>query len=81
MKLVDQVRVRFQLPPPGLAKAIRQAAGVSQGAVARELGVHRVTVARWESGERSPRPHHLRGYLALLEDMRREVDLLGRKPR
>ena len=65
--LIDQVRYRRRLPEPAVAKAIRETAGVSLGAVGRELGVHQATVGRWERGERQPRGHHLRQYVDLLE--------------
>lgn len=38
---------------PGLAPA-RNRVGVTQVALAEMLGVHHVTVARWETGEREP---------------------------
>jgi transcriptional regulator with XRE-family HTH domain len=63
--IVDLVLAR-RLVSPKLARAIRLAAGVSQEAVAEELGVHRVSVARWESGERSPRGRVLLRYAGLL---------------
>jgi transcriptional regulator with XRE-family HTH domain len=36
--------------------ALRKLAGLTQSGLAASLGVHRVTVARWESGA-SPIPH------------------------
>lgn len=65
--LIEQVRLARRLPAPAIAKAIRQAAGVSQSAVADELAVHRVTVARWESGDRRPQGDLLRRYVELLD--------------
>lgn len=64
--LVDQVRARRVLR---IAKAIRTAAGVSQGDVARELNVNRVTVARWEDGKRTPRGELLSAYVDLLNQL------------
>ncbi len=66
--LMAQVRVSRQLSPP-LAKAIRVSVGVSQQQVAKELGVHRVSIARWESGERRPRGHLLTAYTDLLREL------------
>ena len=68
-------------PPPGWQspalraedEAIREGAGVSQVRLARALGVHRVTVARWESGDRTPRGTLRERYTALLDELRREV--------
>lgn len=52
--LLIEVRSGSRVPAPGVAKAIRLAAGVSQTRLAAELGVHRVTLARWETGVRTP---------------------------
>jgi transcriptional regulator with XRE-family HTH domain len=68
--LIDQVRQARRLPPPVVARAIRDAAGVSQQQVADELGINRVSVARWELGARIPRgPLRLR-YVELLDELR-----------
>lgn len=66
-------RQAHRLPPPHLAKAIREAAGVSQQRLADELGVHRVSVARWELGLRRPRGRLLVAYTDLLDALRRET--------
>jgi DNA-binding transcriptional regulator YiaG len=52
-----------------LARAVRLAAGATQDEIARELGVHRVSVARWEIGTRKPSGDLLRRYLALLVEL------------
>lgn len=72
-QLVEEVRATRALPTPALARAIRQAAGVSQQRLADELGVGRVTVTRWESGERRPRGPLAVAYAQLLAELRREV--------
>jgi DNA-binding transcriptional regulator YiaG len=72
-QLVREVRRARRLPPPPLARAIREAADVSQERMAGELGVHRVTVARWETGRRRPRGKLLSSYAALLEKLRQET--------
>ena len=42
---------------PGDFRRIREALGRTQEAMAETLGVHRVTIAKWESGERGiPEP-------------------------
>ena len=71
--LLEQVREYRRLPIPAVAREIRRAAHVSQDAVACELGVHRVTVARWETGTRSPRGPLRLAYAKLLSDLQREV--------
>jgi transcriptional regulator with XRE-family HTH domain len=71
--LLDQVRLARRLPTPAVARAIRESAGVSQAALAEELGVDRVTVARWEGGTRRPRGELLRQYVELLEAIHDEV--------
>lgn len=71
--LIEEVRSARRLPPRTLARAIRKAAGVSQTRLAAELGVNRVTVARWESGTRRPSRRLLHPYTELLEALRSEV--------
>lgn len=56
----------LQPPPPKRARAIREEAGVSQEQIARALDVHRVTIARWESGERRPVGRRAHRYSELL---------------
>lgn len=72
--LLEEVRSTRGLPSPALARAIREAAGVSQDRLAEELGVHRVTVARWEAGTRRPQGRRLAAYLSLLDALREEVE-------
>ena len=73
MTLFDEVRTVQGLPRPARARAIREAAGVSQERLAQELNVHRITVHRWEHGERSPRGKTRMAYAELLEGLRNEV--------
>src|SRR5437870_3935531 len=67
---LEEVRLR-RLVRPERAKAIRIAAGVSQAAVARSLGVHPQTLIKWEHGERHPRGDRLRAYAELLDRLER----------
>jgi DNA-binding transcriptional regulator YiaG len=71
--LLERVRARRRTPAPAVAKAIRAAAGVSQQELANELGVHRVTVARWEDGTRRPGGAVLEQYVQLLDQLRDAV--------
>lgn len=64
--LLSEVRRIRRLPPPKLARAIREAAHLSQGRLAQELGVGRVTVTRWELGTRTPRGALRMAYAELL---------------
>lgn len=68
--LIDEAQAHKRMPPPQLARAIRTAAGVSQTRLAAELGVHPVTVARWEAGTRRPVGDLKRRYVALLGQLR-----------
>lgn len=72
-QLMERLRSRPQLPSPAAARAIREAAEISQQALAEELGVHRVTVARWEAGQRRPRGSRRVAYAGLLEQLRRVI--------
>lgn len=73
MALLDEVRQAAKLPPPATARMIRVAAGVSQDRLAQELGVHRMTVVRWETGERAPRGVHRALYARLLQDLQQAI--------
>lgn len=73
MTVVDEIRLLQSLPTPGKAKAIREAAGISQERLAEELGVHRVTLTRWELGERRPRGASRLKYAEILIKIRAEL--------
>ncbi len=70
MSLIDEVRQRRRLPKPSTARAIREEAGISQQRMATEIGVDRMTLARWESGRRKPRPRAAASSAALLDQLR-----------
>jgi transcriptional regulator with XRE-family HTH domain len=69
-----EVRDRLAAPPPRVAKAVREEAGVSQERLARELGVHRVTLARWESGEHEPRAAARARWATVIRSLRDAVE-------
>lgn len=71
--LSDEVKAHCLLIP-GWATAVRQASGVTQARIAEELGVTRMAVSRWESGQRRPRGRLLVAYVELLSRLQREVD-------
>ena len=71
--LLAESRRSRALPSPPLATAIRREANVSRDRMAEHLGVHPITVARWERGTRTPRGRLRLAYAQLLEDLRREV--------
>ena len=66
--LADEIRAE-RLPSPLIARAIRESADVTQERVADALEVHRLTVARWESGERRPRGANRAAYARLLREL------------
>lgn len=65
---VHEAMQRQTLPSATAAREVRIAAGLSQQTAAAQIGVHRMTLNRWETGEREP--------LALLRD--RYADALRR---
>jgi DNA-binding transcriptional regulator YiaG len=67
VSLVEEIRNRRPVPPPRRLRAMRERVGVTQHRLATELGVHPVTVARWEAGTRSPSGSLRDRYLDLLE--------------
>lgn len=70
MSLVEEALQAKRLPDPDMARMIRIKAGVSQGRMAQELNVHRMTICRWESGARRPRGTARLRYAAILEQLR-----------
>lgn len=67
--LVDEVRESFSLPALHEARRIREDANVSQVRLAAELGVHELTVQRWEAGTRTPHGDLRRAYARLLHEL------------
>jgi DNA-binding XRE family transcriptional regulator len=68
--LVDELRRARTLPPPSTARLIRVIAGATQEQLGHQLGVHRITVARWEAGTRKPRGSVRAAYADLLRQLR-----------
>lgn len=75
MTLIDEVRSTARLPEASTARLIRISAGISQERLAAEVGVHRVTLARWESGECRPRGTARSRYSTVLHEIRRELQV------
>lgn len=65
--LLDEVRLAVSLPDPAARMAIRRRAHVSRERMATELGVHVISVARWERGTRNPHGEMRVRYARLLE--------------
>lgn len=73
-ELSERLRSVARLPKPPMCRAIRESAGASQAQVAEALAVDRVTVWRWEHGQRAPRGELRERYAALLEELREVAD-------
>ena len=67
--LADEVWLSVSMPPPAAARNIRVRAHVSRTRIAAELGVHAITVARWERGTRAPRGDLRVRYARLLRQL------------
>lgn len=67
--LLQEVREALSLPSPDVAREIREAAMVSQERLAGELGVHPLTVQRWEAGTRTPHGDLRLAYARLLAEL------------
>jgi transcriptional regulator with XRE-family HTH domain len=70
-ELLEQVRSVRQLPPATERRRIREAAGVTQRALGRALGVGWTTIDRWESGSTPRDPERRAEYAHALEELRR----------
>ncbi len=62
---------RLALPPINVRRAIRVAAGVTQGEVGALVGVTKVSICRYEAGKREPRGERRVRYVEALEALRR----------
>lgn len=66
--LLDELRTERHRTPVEAAR-VRTAARVPQWRLAAELGVDRVTLARWELGWNRPRPEARRRWNDLLDQL------------
>lgn len=73
MTLIEEVRQGIRLPRPAQARLIRVSAGISQERLAQEVGVHRVTLTRWESGASVPRGRARARYSRVLAQIQTEL--------
>ncbi|UAL31531.1 helix-turn-helix domain-containing protein [Nocardioides rotundus] len=71
--LIADVRAARRLPSHNMARAIRENASVTQQQLADAVGVHRVTLARWEAGTTLPRGKLRARYARLLAELQREL--------
>ena len=72
-------RAQRDLPSPRDRRLRREAARVSQQAVADAVGASRESVAKWERGTRRPRGRRLVRYVSLLDVLAAET-AARRKP-
>ena len=75
MAYFEQMVANQHLWTPAMRKAWRETAGLTLEQVADELGVTKMTVWRWETGERTPRGEHRMEYSRLLRAMKDSVDV------
>jgi DNA-binding transcriptional regulator YiaG len=66
-RLLSRAQRRRRLPDPDERRRLRERAGLTQEEFAQALGVTRPALARWESGQRTPRGATLDRYLRLLD--------------
>lgn len=72
-KALREARLKRRLPPPEARRVLRQRVGLAQAVIAREIGVTRVAVSRWESGQRTPRGRLLVRYVEILDRLAGEL--------
>lgn len=70
---VDRLDELSSLIATGRAREIREAAGLSRAAIALDLDVNQLTIARWEKRESSPRRGDALRYLRLLQRIERRT--------
>ncbi len=71
MSLIEEVRA-VSYPTQDLARDPPRA-HVSQTRMAAELGIHRLTLVRWENGEIEPTGENRERYARLLAELRQTV--------
>lgn len=79
-RLLAETQIRQRLPEPERRRRVRERLGVSQGEVARALGVAPSTISRYESGERTPRRQLLASYVELLDALTNEAPASATSP-
>lgn len=68
-----RLRVHFDLPSPAQRRALREAAGMTQGELASIVGASRAAIGHWEAGIRSPRGAKRDRYVEALRELREVV--------
>lgn len=69
MTLIEEARAIAAMPSPEDARQLRLSAGIGLARMADAVGVSRVTLAAWESGERRPRGEHRLQYARTLAEL------------
>ncbi|WP_328740766.1 helix-turn-helix transcriptional regulator [Streptomyces erythrochromogenes] len=67
--LLAAVEAGHLLPAPAERVRLREAAGLTQAAVAQALGVRIPSIQAWEEGRAEPKPERLQAYRRLLEGL------------
>ncbi|MEU0971332.1 helix-turn-helix transcriptional regulator [Streptomyces sp. NPDC005917] len=70
LRVRARLRLHQDLPAPEERRAIRQAAGLSQGELAEAIGVTRQAVSHWEAGTRTPKGAFLERYVSAIRTLR-----------
>jgi transcriptional regulator with XRE-family HTH domain len=70
---LSDARAARRLPPPETRRWLRQAAGLQQADLARELQVTPAAISRWETGARQPRRVAAANYARLLARLAAEA--------
>jgi len=68
-RAIAWVSLADRLPSPIERRFLREQAGLSLDAMARQLGVSQSAVYRWEAGTRTPQGAALARYVELLEQL------------
>ncbi|HET6246887.1 MAG TPA: helix-turn-helix domain-containing protein [Tepidisphaeraceae bacterium] len=82
VRFLDHLRALFmpldRAPSPAFIRRLREALGMSQQSFGRELGIDKLTVARWEWGKLKPGKESIRAIQRVrAKAVRRGVSLAG----
>lgn len=73
LRVRARLRLHQDLPTPEERRAIREAAGLSQGELAEAIGTTRQAISNYETGARTPRGARLERYVTAIRTLRESV--------
>ena len=73
---LEQVVIGRRVLQDGSGRRLREEAGLSRATIASRIPCHQATLAKWETGQRVPRPATAARYAKVLAELLEVVDLV-----